>query len=355
MRLKWKLTVASLKMFFRQREAIIWTLLLPVFMIALFALVKFDGIGRLHIGVVNEAGGESSVFLSALGNVETVEITEGTLEHEVAELNKGERHLVLVIPQSFQTGVGVQLTAFSNEASPREGQLASLLVQGVLDEPSLRQFPVGTRCVLSTRALQGKRHTYIDFLLPGIISMSIMQMGIFGVAFSFVSLKKRGILRRLWVTPIRPGDFVLAQITMRLVVVMLQISLLVGVGAFFLDVHFTGSLLDMFIVGVLGAFVFLGFGFAIAGVSRSEDQVAPLANIIAMPMILLGGVFFSRSNLPGIVHAITQILPLTYLADAMRAIAIGGATLGEIGSDLLALSLWCVLSCVAAIRFFRWE
>jgi ABC-2 type transport system permease protein len=127
------------------------------------------------------------------------------------------------------------------------------------------------------------------------------------------------------------------------------------VGQFLLDVHLKGNLVEMFVVGILGAFVFLGFGFAIAGISRSEDQVAPLANMVAMPMILLGGVFFSRSNLPGVVHTVTQVFPLTYLADAMRAVAIDGASLDQVGTDLLGLVFWCLVACLVAIRFFRWE
>ncbi|MEK9139398.1 MAG: ABC transporter permease, partial [Bacteroidota bacterium] len=214
---------------------------------------------------------------------------------------------------------------------------------------------VSNRVVIKPQPVKSRNLTYLDFLLPGVLSMSIMQMGIFGVAFGFVSLKKRGILRRLWVTPIRPNDFILAQVAMRLVIVMLQISLMVAFGVLAFNLHFIGSLWQLFVVGLLGAVVFLATGFALAGISRTEDQVAPLANVIAMPMMFLSGIFFSRSALPDFVRTVTDFFPLSFLADAMRSIAIDGATLWQVGPQLLGLGVWCVISCAIAIKMFRWE
>jgi ABC-2 type transport system permease protein len=130
---------------------------------------------------------------------------------------------------------------------------------------------------------------------------------------------------------------------------------MVGVGILFLNLHFIGNLALIYLLGMLGAVVFLGFGFSLAGISKSEDQVAPLANIITLPMLALSGIFFSRSNLPGFVRAITSVLPLTYLADGLRSVAIDGATLAQVTPQILGLGLWGVVSCVLAVRLFRWE
>ena len=355
MRIKWKLTVASFKMYFRQREAVLWTLLLPLFMILLFSFVKFDRLGRIDLGVVNEAGDRSIGLIEALRKVETLKIVEGLREQELDQLHKGERDIVLVIQPSLQLGAHDSLTAYVNSAKPQVAQLGELVLQRVIDELTFDQLPVANRLYLKVEAVKGRNLTYIDFLLPGVLSMSIMQMGIFGVAFSFVSLKKRGILRRLWVTPINPTDFILAQVVTRLVVVMMQVSVMIGAGVLFFDLHFVGSFVELFIVGMLGAVVFLAIGFALAGISKSEDQVAPLANIISLPMMLLSGVFFSRSNLPDFVHVVTDYFPLTYLADGMRSIAIDGASLVQVWQQLLGLCVWSVVSCAVAIKLFRWE
>jgi ABC-2 type transport system permease protein len=355
MRLKWKIFVASLKMFFRQREAIIWTLLLPIFMITIFGFVKFDGMGRLDLGIVNEAGKQSSNLLESLKAVKTLKIHEGERNLELEELNKGERDLVLIISSDFDPASHGLLTVYFNDARLQEAQLGQLVLQRVLDEFTFTEHPEPNRLKLNPVPVKSRNLTYIDFLLPGVLSMSIMQMGVFGVAFGFVQLKKRGILRRLWVTPIKPSDFILGQVAMRLVVVMAQICIIVAVGVLFFDLHFLGNFLELFLVGLMGGIVFLSIGFALAGISKSEDQVAPLANVITLPMLLLSGIFFSRNNLPGVIHTITDFFPLTYLADAMRSIAIDGATLSQVGPQLLGLAIWSILSCTIAVKMFRWE
>ncbi len=355
MRLKWKLTVASVKMLFRQKEAIIWSVVFPLFMILLFGFVNFGGMGSVELGVINEAGPGGEAFIEALRQVGSLSLSVGSRLEELGRLTKGERDAVVVIPRDFSLRSADSLVTYVNQGKPRETQLAGLILQRVLDEIAFQQSPPPARMRLKPQAVQSRNLTYIDFLLPGIISMSIMQMGIFGVAFGFVSLKKRGILKRLWVTPINPSDFILAQVATRLTLVMLQIIVLVGVGVVAFDLHFVGSVWAMFVVGLLGAIVFLAIGMALAGISKSEDQVAPLANVISLPMMLLSGVFFSRANLPGFARTITDFFPLTYLADGMRSIAIDGATLTQIAPQILGLVAWAVITCIIAVKAFRWE
>ncbi len=353
MHLKWKLMLASLKMFFRQKEAIIWTMLLPVLMIVLFGFVRFDSLGYLEIGVAGSNNAQK--FTQSLKEVATVKLHTGTMEEELNQLRKGERDIVLIVPPDFDPSQSCTLVVQTNQGRPQQSQLAMLILQRITDEDVFETHAPANRVVFKAEAVDSRNLTYLDFLLPGVLAMSIMQMGVFGVAFGFVSLKKRGILRRLSVTPIKPDDFILAQVAMRLIVVILQMALLVSIGLIFFDLHLSGNLLELFFVGIIGAVVFLGIGFALAGVSTSEDQVAPLANIIAMPMMFLSGVFFGRNTLPDIVYTITGFFPLTFLVDAMRSIAIDGASLFQVGPQLAGLAIWGVITCLLAVKIFRWE
>jgi ABC-2 type transport system permease protein len=355
-RMLWTLTVASMKMYFRQKEAIIWTILFPLFVIILFGFVRFDGIRKLDLGVANEGGAEGAAFIARLRDVRTLSVIEGSPDGELAQLAKGERALVLLIPPGFRRDSAQTIVAYADiEARPQETQLGSLVLQRILDEQAFAAAPWAGRIVLDMHPVKTRNLTYLDFLLPGILSMSIMQLGIFGVAFGFVSLKKRGILRRLFATPINPSDFIIAQVATRLVVLILQMSILIGIGTFFLHLHFIGNMALIFLLGILGAIVFLGIGFTLAGISKSEDQVAPLANVITLPMMALSGVFFSRSSLPGFLQSVTGVFPLTYLADGMRAVAIDGATITVVAPQILGLAVWGVITCAVAAKLFRWE
>ncbi len=352
MRLKLKLMWAALKMFMRQREAIIWTILLPLFMVFLFSFVKFDGLGHVAIGVVNHS--QDTTLVAALRTIQALKISEGKTEQELLHLQKGERALVLVIPVAFQQIGNDSLTLYLNAEKPQETQTGKLIIQRALDELALRQSHL-PRHMLRAELVNSRNLTYIDFLLPGILAMSIMQSGVFGVAFGFVILKKRGILRRLLATPMKIGDFIFAQVCTRLLILMLQVLVMVGAGVLFFNLHFIGSIFNMLLVALLGGVVFLAIGFALSGVSKSEDQVAPLANVITLPMLMLSGVFFSRENLPGFAHVITDFFPLTYLADGLRSIAIEGATLVDVLPQLFGLTVWAVITLFIAIKAFRWE
>ena len=359
MKLTWRLAIASFKMYFRQREAVIWTFLLPLFIVGLFSFVQFGGVGSINVGVVDESGGRAVELIDGLKNTPMLGISSGGKDQELAFLDKGDRDIVVVIPAGFQPGSGDTLSStmqlFFNEAKPQQVRVGSLLVQRILDEAAMNKASITSGVSIRLTPVKSRNLTYIDYLLPGVISMSIMQLGVFGVAFGFVSLKRRGILRRLSVTPVRPSQFIVAQVATRVFVVMLQIVVMIGVGVLLLHFHFIGNLATLFLLGVLGAIVFLGIGFAIAGISKSEDQVAPIANVVTLPMMLLSGVFFSRSSMPGFVRHITDLFPLSFLADSMRAVAIDGASLVQVLPDVGGLVVWGVVTCFVAAKCFRWE
>lgn len=355
MRLKWKLFVASLKMISRQREAVLWSILLPLFMILLFSFVRFDGIGKVTLGVVDTAGGQAGTVLEKLKAIQTLSVIVGPRDEALDLLKKGERDLVLLLPATFSLTTPGVVKVYVNNAKPRESQLGLLVIQRVFDDLAFAHTAATERVVVVQETISGRNLTYFDFVAPGILAMSIMQLGIFGVAFGFVSLKKRGILRRLFVTPINPNDFIVAQVAMRLVLVGVQIVIMTLIPYVFLDLHFTGSFVNMFVVGVMGAIIFIALGFVVAGIGKSEDQVAPLANIIALPMMILSGIFFSRNSLPAFLRTMTDVFPLTFLADGMRRIALDGAALYDIGQQLAGLAVWCVVSIFLAVKMFRWE
>lgn len=352
MRLKLRLILASLKMFMRQREAILWSIVLPLFMVFLFSFVKFDGVGSVSLGIVNRS--QDTTLFNTLHSIRMLKISHGSAEQELAALQRGERALVLEIPATFQVYGNDSLTVYLNAEKVQDAQAGRMIIQRALDELIFQQNHL-PRHNLRVTTINTRNLSYIDFLLPGILAMSIMQGGVFGVAFSFVILKKRGILRRLLATPMPTSDFISAQVLSRLLILMLQVLIMVGAGVLLFKLHFIGNLFNMLVVGVLGGTIFLAIGFALSGISKSEDQVAPLANIITLPMMMLSGVFFSRSNLPGFAHVITDFFPLTYLADALRAIAIEGATLFDLKTQLLGLGTWAVITLFIAVKAFRWE
>ena len=352
------LTVASIKMWLRDRQALFWNLFLPLLIMGIFGVLNFGALGRVKIGVVDLAASErSQTLVERLGGMEAINIVDGgTLEDERRALEDGDRDLVLVLPPGFgATEVPWEATVLLNEARPAQVQVGQGIIRQEIDDLALAAFDAPRLSNLRVEAVDSQNVEYIDFLLPGIIAMSIMQMGLFSVAFGFVNLKQRGILRRLRATPVNPMSFLFAQVVVRLIVSVLQTMLLVGVAVVAFDVKILGSFPALIFLALLGGAVFISIGFAVSGWAKNENVAAPLANVVALPMMFLSGVFFGRDAMPAVLQSVTGYLPLTYLAEGMRSISAQGLTLSSQWINMVGLLVWLAVSFVVASRLFRWE
>ena len=352
------LTVASLRMWFRDRQAIFWTFFLPLLLMVILGVLNFGNLGAVNLGVVDQARNEASRGLVA--NLEEIEsfdlFNNGTKDHEIEALSDGDRDLVLVIPPNFAgSGGPVTVQMFFNAGQTREAQVGKAVVRQILDQMTFAVTDVPGRFTIDAQPVDSRNLRFIDFLMPGIVAMSIMQMGLFSVAFSFVQLKNRGILRRLLATPVHPASFLFGQVFSRLTVSILQTLVLIGVAVVFFSVDITGNMASILLLALLGGGVFVSLGFAVSGWAKSEEVAAPLANVIALPMMFLSGVFFPRSAMPAALESVTGYLPLTYLIDALRNVAIDGEALWTQGWNILGLAIWLAISFLVAVRLFRWE
>jgi ABC-2 type transport system permease protein len=135
-------------------------------------------------------------------------------------------------------------------------------------------------------------------------------------------------------------------------------SVIILIGHFvfgFTLIHGMWTAIEMLLLSALGLIVFMGFGFVVSGIARSENVIPPIANIVTLPQFLLCGTFFPVDAFPHWLQVISKALPLTYLNDALRRIAFEGAGLADISSHLLILGVWGIVVYGAAVRFFRWE
>jgi ABC-2 type transport system permease protein len=350
------LTWSSLKAYFRNRGAIFFSLLVPLMIMGIFGLINFGNTtASVNIGVVDQAHNQvSDRIITSLRDIKAVKLHTGSLEGEKQQLQQGNRDLVAVLPASIGQG-STAITAYYNQGNPQNSQVAMAIMNQFVDRASFAFAGVSPALTLDARPVQSRNLTYVDFLVPGMIALSIMQTGLFGVVFTFVQWKQRGILRRLMATPMRVRDFFFSQLVTRLSTVALQIGVLLAVGLGLFHFHFAGNILYLLIVGIIGGGIFLAMGLAISGASKSEETAAPIANLVSLPLMFLSGVFFARSSMPEWLQTITQFSPLTYVTDALRSISIDGASLWAIRTDLLGILVWLAIAVMIATRLFKWE
>lgn len=360
----WALFVASGKMFVRNRAAVFFSLFLPLIIMLIFGVLNFEGSTEINLGIVDEADNDASAALiGRLDEYDYLVITEGDRDAEMAALEAGDRGHVLVIPEGWTPpapGGESGLVAYTASSDPSQAQVAQGLLQQAVGQALFApagaegEAPTGFAAPLRFASVAARDLGYIDFLVPGIVGMTIMQLGLFGVAFGFVQLKRTGALRRLFATPTSPGYFLSAQVLSRLVIGLVQVAILFGVGLWF-GLQMFGDYATLLVIVLIGSAIFLAVGFAIAGWAKNEDQAAPVANLVSLPMMFLSGVFFPREAMPDFLASVTQFMPLTYVNEALRAVVNEGAGLLSLGPQLLGMGVWALITFVLAVRMFRWE
>jgi ABC-2 type transport system permease protein len=208
---------------------------------------------------------------------------------------------------------------------------------------------------LTEEAVQSRQFSYIDFLLPGIMGMGLMFNALIGIATDITRYREQSILKRIRATPLPPRAFVLGQVLAYLVVVVIQATLIILVGKLLFDATVYGSLLALYAIALVGTMIFLNIGFTIAGLSRTPNGASGFANVIAFPMMFLSGTFFPTADLPAVIAAVVEYLPLTPIMDAMRSVSLHGEPLSALGSQLLLIGAWVVASFALAASTFRFR
>jgi ABC-2 type transport system permease protein len=211
---------------------------------------------------------------------------------------------------------------------------------------------------IEEKVSQVREYKTIDFILPGQLSFSLLASGVFGTAFVFFNLRQTLVLKRFFATPVRKGIIVISEGIARMLFQLIGAIIIITIGHFafgFTLYNGVFTFLEMLVVCSLGLLVFMGFGFIISGIAKSESAIPPFSNLITLPQFLLAGTFFSIDNFPKWLQPVCRALPLTYLNDALRKMAYEGANFWEVRIDLLVLMLWGVVIYTIAGRAFKWE
>ncbi len=231
-----------------------------------------------------------------------------------------------------------------------ESVLSKTQVNDALQSASGRHDPAPTTSVTSSEP--GSR--YIDFLIPGLLGMNLMNAGMWGVGFALVDMRQRKLLKRFVATPMRRTDFLLAIATSRIIMMIVEVLLMLTFGVLLFHMRVLGPWLGILFLGFLGSITFGSLGLLTASRAQKLETISGLINLVMMPMWIFSGVFFSYERFPAIVQPFIRLLPLTALNDALRATILEGTPLTHQPVRLLVLLVWGGVSFILAVRWFRW-
>jgi ABC-2 type transport system permease protein len=330
-----------------------------VFWIFVFPLLLAAGLG---IAFRNKPADVTSVvIMSNAGALKTLDMLQSSVDRSATGKSSAIRATILdrdAALKAFHFGkydLAIEANAdgsytYYYDPGRPESALSRAEIDAALQSAAGRKDAVMTLSQSSSEP--GSR--YIDFLIPGLLGMNLMNSGMWGVGFAVVEMRQRKLLRRFVATPMRRSDFLLALISSRLVLMVIEVGLLLGFGVLVFHMRVRGSVLAVTLLGALGAVAFGGVGLMTASRAQKIESVSGLINLVMMPMWIFSGVFFSYQKFPAMAQPFIKALPLTALNDALRATITEGATLSSQSGRLLVLAIWGGVSFILALRWFRW-
>lgn len=338
------LLAARLKEMYREPEVIFWVFVFPI-LLALGLGIAFRNkpadVSRVAL-VAGKEGDRALQLLRSASAAGALNVQSLPAAAAFNEFRLGKVDLVITAgPGGFE---------YLYDPARPESVLARSIADDALQAAMGRKEAVPTSSRLSNEP--GAR--YIDFLIPGLLGMNLMNSGMWGIGFALVDLRQRKLLKRFVASPMRRSDFLLAMASSRLVLMLIELALLLGFGMLAFHMRVIGSWISILLISSLGALCFGGIGLLTASRAQKIETVSGLINLVMMPMWILSGVFFSYERFPAFLHPLIKALPLTALNDALRAAILEGAPLAHQLPRLIILGLWGAISYGLALRWFRW-
>lgn len=317
--------------FIRDKSALAWTLFMPFFLIIGFAVI-FSGDDKTiyKVGLLNPDQ-QNIEFLT------TKYIQPIPFNDEQLALKKLKHHKLDMV-----LNLSTQPMYWINSSSPN-GYLVERILWGTGGKTFHKQ------------QVAGKEIGYVDWVLPGILSFNIMFGCLFGVGYVIVRYRKSGFLKRLKATPLKAVEFLLAQMTSRLILMMAITIIVLSGSAIIIDYTMQGSYWLLLFVFLLGSICMISLGLIVAARITSEELAGGLLNLATWPMMVLSGVWFSLEGAHPFIQKLALVLPLTHIVDASRAVMTEGAGLAEISGNLMVLAGMSIIFLFIGARIFRWD
>jgi len=355
----WSLFKTDLKMLTRNRQALFFALIFPLLFTFIFGFFFGKNSSGGTIEIIDKAKTPASeTMVNALKDAEIFNINDGTdLSKSQDEIKRGKLSAVILIPEKFGTALPdapTTVTLAYDQGNAQVGIILSNFLDKYLTDMSFQVqnakpiFSVDLQKVGSNNKL-----SYFDFVLAGILGLALMNSSVVGIAVGMSKYREDKILKRITTTPVKPLWFILAEVASRLVLNVIQISLILAIGIFFFDGHIYGNYFILYALAILGAILFQLIGFMIASFVKTTDAAQGAAMAVTIPMMFLAGVFFPVDALPKWLYSVVQYLPLAPLLKMIRGVALESQSPFFVPSNIIIVLAWIIIALLISSYKFR--
>lgn len=346
-----QIVLARVREFTREPEAVFWVCGFPVMMvIALGLAFRNQRVEEIQVDIVGEpALVEQTAAILKADKRMNVTAHKAAVDGEQRLRTAKTSLLVRVIASS-----GSELSyAYQYELDPTRAE--SVLAKSAVDD--VLQRGAGRKDIVTTEQKEklepGGR--YIDFLVPGLLGMSLMGGGLWGIGFVTVDMRIRKLLKRFLGTPMKKSQFLGGLMLARLLFLLPEVLILLLFAHFVFEVRVVGSYFEVLLLILLGAFSFSGIGLLVASRANTIEMVTGLMNLVMVPMWIFSGIFFSPERYPDWMQPFIQALPLTAQNNLLRAVMQEGDSMWQHPVPLAILLTWGIVTFALGLKIFKWN
>ena len=232
-----------------------------------------------------------------------------------------------------------------------DAQLTFLKLSSVIGKGEVQ--PVQSNSEIKPLTVKGTR--YIDFLVPGLMTMGIMMSSMWGISYGIIEKRSKKLLRRLVATPMRKSHFLMALITVRIIMNFIESGALFIFALLAFKMTIQGNISALILIFLAGNIAFAGLAILISSHTSNTEVGNGLINFVVMPMMILSGIFFSYQNFPEWSLPVIRKLPLTILTDGARSIFNEGAGYREVALPIIILTAIGALFFTIGLKIFKWH
>ncbi len=289
----------------------------------------------------------------------------GFLEHGNSALETKIKNLLstdskvqfLKFPEDLKKGNIPVYLEVQNEAilyhqniNHRDADITRRWVNDLIQSEMGRKDPIPSETI---HANVGEER-YVDFLIPGLLALSLFTTSLFGTGMTIVANRRENLLKRYAATPMNTMEFIVSHIFGRFLIFAIEFSVLALGGFLFFRFQVAGSWLDYLLVGMCGVACFTALSTLFSSRTKNTALYNGMVNLVTLTMMFPAGIWFPKTYLPDWMQKAAEYLPLTALVEALRAVALEGQKLANLSGPLLVLFFYTALSALLARKLFRW-
>lgn len=355
----------DIKRLFRDKVAIFFVFIFPLIFLVIFGSIFSgdDGVS-FRVGIINESKTEfSTKFTEDLKKNEIFKVDNDatTLDQAKEKMNRGQMDATIILPANFgairegTSYVSGEAKVLYDQSNETGGRTLASVMETIFKGINKDIAPSITPFIVKAESTSTKGLTQFDYTFSGILGFTLLSLGIFGPTTVFPRLKQRGVLRRYNTTTLKVWQYFMGNVISNAFIGFLALVVMFLTAVLLFDLNMRGNYLNLIAIVVLGTTMLFGIGLALGGWAKNENQAAPLAQLVTLPMMFLSGVFFPTFLMPEFLQSITKFIPLTPIIDSVRLIITENASLLQLQPQLLVMAVWTIVIYFVAFRVFRWE